>query len=318
MTGNEDVGQAMLEAAASAPSVHNTQPWHLTLTAAGLEVRADWSRQLHALDPTGRQLVMSCGAAVDHAAVTAAALGHGVAVAEVPDPEQPDLLAVVSVTGEALVSPDAAALAEAIRRRHTYRDRFLDEPVPVDVLEALARAARDAGAWLDVVSNEDRLLQVEVLLTHATEEQVRNPEYVAELAFWTEQPAETGFGIPAANRDPAAGAGSNVAVRDFSAGQGTSPLAADEPPQVDHPSVVVLGTDGDDVRAQVQAGRALSRVLLTATAHGLAAQPLGQVTDTVAWRSRLTAVLALRGHAQLVLRVGWPQHDVPATPRKPT
>jgi len=307
------VQQAMLEAARHAPSVHNTQPWQLLLTEDGaLEVRADRSRQLQTLDPSGRQLVMSCGAAIDHAAVAASALGREVTVEVLPEPS---LLGRVTVSGEVAPSDETRALADAIGRRHTYRDRFLDEPVPADFLDRLRDAAHETGAWLDVVSNEDRLLQLEVLLTHATEEQLHDPDYVAELAFWTEQPAASGFGIPAANRDPVAGAGSNVAVRDFSAGRIHDDGGADDPPRVDHPAVVILGTDGDEVLDQVQAGRALSRLLLTATAHGFAAQPLGQVTDTVAWRSRLSSVMALRGHPQLALRLGRPQHDVPPTPR---
>jgi len=40
--------------AARAPSVHNTQPWWFHPGPAGLELHADRSRQLTAVDPDGR------------------------------------------------------------------------------------------------------------------------------------------------------------------------------------------------------------------------------------------------------------------------
>ena len=52
-----------------APSVHNTQPWRFVISRGVLEIRADWTRKLRILDPSGRQLLISCGSSV--------ALGHG-------------------------------------------------------------------------------------------------------------------------------------------------------------------------------------------------------------------------------------------------
>lgn len=47
-----------------APSVHNTQPWGFELGSDGLSIRTDPSRRLHVLDPTGRQMTISCGCAL--------------------------------------------------------------------------------------------------------------------------------------------------------------------------------------------------------------------------------------------------------------
>jgi hypothetical protein len=53
-----------VERASLAPSVHNTQPWRFVVRPTVLELHADSDRQLRALDPTGRQLVISCGCAL--------------------------------------------------------------------------------------------------------------------------------------------------------------------------------------------------------------------------------------------------------------
>ena len=81
--------------AMKAPSVHNTQPWRIELQPDRLILRADRSRQLRALDPLGRELVLSVGAALLNARVALAARGWATAVERVPDPADGDLLAVV-------------------------------------------------------------------------------------------------------------------------------------------------------------------------------------------------------------------------------
>src|SRR4051794_15966274 len=53
-------------AAGAAPSVFNTQPWRWRIVADTVELRADRGRQLATLDPDGRMLTVSCGAALHH------------------------------------------------------------------------------------------------------------------------------------------------------------------------------------------------------------------------------------------------------------
>ncbi len=47
-----------------APSIHNTQPWRFEVHDGRLDVYADRSRGLPIIDPSGRQLAISCGAAI--------------------------------------------------------------------------------------------------------------------------------------------------------------------------------------------------------------------------------------------------------------
>ena len=54
----------IVEGATRAPSVHNTQPWLWRAHAHTLDLYADRSRRLGATDPEGRNLVISCGAAL--------------------------------------------------------------------------------------------------------------------------------------------------------------------------------------------------------------------------------------------------------------
>ena len=75
--------------ATRAPSVHNSQPWRFTATAEGVRIGRDHSRQLDVIDPTGRELLLSCGAALHHLTVAARALGITADV-ELMSPDQAD------------------------------------------------------------------------------------------------------------------------------------------------------------------------------------------------------------------------------------
>ena len=68
------------------------------------------------------------------------------------------------------------------------------------------------------------------------------------------------------------------------------------PPPVERPAVLLMGTTNDDRYAWLLAGRALGRLLLRATADGLAASPLTQALDLPATRRRMGAQLSLVGH----------------------
>ena len=60
--------------ACRAPSYHNSQPWRWVISAEGVQLFVDTDR-LVATDTSGRQAVISCGAALDHFRVAAAAAG---------------------------------------------------------------------------------------------------------------------------------------------------------------------------------------------------------------------------------------------------
>src|SRR3954470_23086439 len=119
-----------VEHALRAPSVHNTQPWRWRVDDADgvVELYADRGRHLSATDPDGRDLLISCGAALDHLVVALAHAGLRATTLRFPDPDNSRHLATVQVSGTG--DAEAAALFPAIHRRHTDRRRFSHRPVP--------------------------------------------------------------------------------------------------------------------------------------------------------------------------------------------
>src|SRR5205823_10175085 len=65
----------LVEVAARAPSVHNTQPWRFTVTGQAIDLYTDTSRQLLE-DPAGREMIISCGAALFGLRLAIRSLGY--------------------------------------------------------------------------------------------------------------------------------------------------------------------------------------------------------------------------------------------------
>lgn len=85
--------------ACRAPSIANSQPWRWRIGDETLELRADPSRQLTVAHPQGRLMTLSCGAALHHATVVLAGFGAAATVQRIDDPNDPDLLARLTLAG---------------------------------------------------------------------------------------------------------------------------------------------------------------------------------------------------------------------------
>jgi nitroreductase len=305
----------VVAAAVRAPSIHNTQPWRFTAASDRLDVHLDRARALPVLDPTGRQQVISCGVAVEFAAVALRAAGVEAEVELLPDAGDPDHLAGVRVGAPRECTEQDRALAEAIDRRHTERAPFLPRAVPADLVDRLQAYAGQHGVWVKQISESEEEVATVFLVSRAEEMEQRDPEYVAELERWlrTDPAAVDGVPVDAVLSEDPATRPSNWLIRDFVVGSRGAHSAflpegaADAPPPtVERPTVVLLGTHSDDRAAWLLSGQALGRLLLMATAEGLAASPLTQALDWPSTRTRMRSRLSLVGYPQMLLRMGFP------------
>ncbi|MCB5169876.1 nitroreductase family protein [Streptomyces bambusae] len=304
--------------AVTAPSMHNAQPWKFVLRpAAGTaELYGDPARTLHRADPDHRALHIGCGAALFNLRVSAAAHGYGARVRLLPDRTDPWLLAAVDLTGPPGPDRALAALHPVLRRRHTSREPFGTEPVPAALLDGLAAAALLEGGRL-TVPDQWHTETVLGLVRDAEQYEETDPALQAETAAWTDRAqAGTGArrdGIPATAFGPRS-TGPKAAVRDFGRHRELPgrPWAAFER----RPQLALLSTDGDAPEDWLRAGQALERVLLRATADGLATSMTSQPLEWPQLRWTARDPLAGPAHVQMVVRLGFgPQGH--ATPRRP-
>jgi Nitroreductase family len=308
--------RAAIALANRAPSVHNSQPWRWRLGPSSVHLFADPGRALPATDPEGRDLRISCGAALHHLRVALLAAGWDARVHRLPDPARPLHLAALELR-RAEPDADDLALAAAIEARRSDRRLFSTWPVPGELLDDLVGAAAGQGALLRVLVRGGEWQAVTELAERAAVVQALTPELAQETAVWTGRGREAVEGVPAANV-PADPDGS-VPVRHFAAGtQAQSRLGTRES---DGTMLAVLATEQDSPLAQLQAGEAASAVLLAATHLGLATDPISQPLEVPEIRAELrTRLFGDRAQPQLLLRLGWAPvsaSPVPSTGRRP-
>jgi nitroreductase len=290
-----------------APSIHNTQPWRWVYRPGVLELYADRSRQLPALDPDGRSVLLSCGAALELARLGFAAAGWRTEVDRLPDPDRPDLLARIRPVARTEVDRSVVARAEAAERRHTERRPFLVDPVPDEAIRSLLTVATAPGMYAYAVQRADEQLDLAVVFSWADGVEMADPAYRAELAHWTRS-ADAPDGVPAA-AVPHVRAGAprhtDVPVRDFEAGiTGGQPLVdlVDE-----RPVYIVVFSTADDRAARLRAGEAYARISVEAERLGLGSSAMTQAVDLPSVRERFRMLMNWPDHPQMVLRVGHPR-----------
>ena len=317
----------VVAAATRAPSIHNTQPWLFVARGDILELHLDRERALPVLDPSGRQQIISCGVAVELALVALRGAGHEANAYLLPDPADPDHLANIQAGSLSEPSAGDRALVAAISDRHTVRAPFQAKAVPEELLTRLREEAEALDVWLKPITESEEEVATVFLISRAEEIEQGDPAYLEELERWmrTDPSAVDGVPVDAVPSEDPASRPSNWLIRDFVAGTreeqmfrpGGDPDAP--PPAVERPTVVLLGTGSDSRAAWLRSGRALGRVLLQATAAGLAASPLTQALDWPATRERLRERLRLVGYPQMLLRMGYPAPEtaVVASGRRP-
>jgi nitroreductase len=313
MTSGNEPGPVLrecLHAAIAAPSVHNTQPWLFQIRPGGVDVYADHRRALPVIDPHGRELLISVGAATLNLRV--AILAHGrIPIQQLwPDPHRPDLVARVTIGPHTTAPQTARQLAQAIPHRHTNRRPFSNICLPSDVLTELADAAAVEGATLLVADPELRPAILSLVRT-AENRWRHDPAYWNELATWTADQPTRRDGIPPAAFGPWS-ATQILPLRDFGLIQ---PLRGRHATDYEQPpTIVLLYTAGDSPHQWVRAGQALQRVLLTATIRGVATTPMTQPLEIPNLRDLLTDASS-GSVAHAILRLGYGPPGTPS-PRR--
>jgi hypothetical protein len=339
----EDAIRFAVEAAVWAPSVHNTQPWWFgsagqeRVSTAGwtmsrrISLHADVDRRLDVADPDGREMLISCGAALFTLQVAIRDLGHDPEVALLPDADRPSLLADVRFGRQLPRGEENTRLYRQIRRRRTHRGAFRADPVAPSLLSTLSREAGLEGAELRVIA-DDRARAALGALTEAAEHVQRGiPASVAEAARWAPRPGtaradgvhEHTYPRTPRRTDP------HFPMRDFSRGQGWGADHLDAPARPgDAPGngpgngpggepatgvVALLTTPGDRRTDWLRAGQALQRLLLRATADEVCAAFHTQALEVPELREFIRGRFCAGAHPQMLLRLG----HRPAAPAPP-
>jgi nitroreductase len=300
--------------AARAPSVHNTQPWCFAVSADAIELYADVSRQL-LVDADGREMHISCGAALYGLRLAVRSLGYLPEVELLPRSAGRRPLARVRLGPVAPMTADERKMLVAVPHRHTHRGPFEVGLLPAGLLARLRDDTRAEGATLTEIDPGPARKELMALVAASGRRQDHDPRSRAETWWWSRDvnglardgvPAHAFPAVP--GREPG-----QLPQRDFDLGRGVGLLSAGGPVP---PVTAVLSTHGDGQEDWLRVGQALHRLLLHAASHWVFAALNTQWLEDVATRTLIRDRLALPGAPQMLLALGI-SRTAHATARRP-
>lgn len=303
-----------MESAVRAPSVHNTQPWRWRFDGTRLHLYADADRLLAATDPLGRQLVISCGAMLGHVRTAFADRGWHTDTTRTPVPGREDHLAAIAFRPWADPPADIRGRASAIERRYSDRLPLRRPGHWTETLDVLRTLIAPHEVALDVLDDSARP-RLAAASRRFGDLRSLDLLYETELDWWAGHSGATD-GIP-----PTA----LVSDAEFDrVGVGrvfpSVPRSMRRAGLVDRSHLVVLTIAKSSVQQWLQAGEALSAVLLQCTAAGLATCALTNITELPPGRDLLGELIPHPGIPQVLIRIGTAPEvtePVPRTPRRP-
>jgi hypothetical protein len=322
----------LLNYAVLAPSILGTEPWSFHIADDSVLLHADPARRLPVTDPQGRELLISCGAALLNLRIAAASHAHDLNVTVFPDERQSGTIAKATL-GPGRASASDRQLRQAITMRRTNRGGFGMRPLPDGLAHRLTEAAQQEGGMISILSDPKAQSGMLELAAVARQAQLAAPAYRDELSHWVQKrmveardhdnearhrlglyPSPVAGSTPEPLRRPeldapsaagfarmlGSGAGS---LRDRAGGGGSFILA-------------LLATVSDSKEHWLMAGQALQRILLVAAAEGVSASYLNGPIETDKLRQRVVRAFHVKGSPQIMLQMGIGS-ERPPTPRRP-
>ncbi len=303
----EEIARFVVDAAVNAPSVHNTQPWWFYGADHEIGVHADDERRLPVADPEGREMMISCGAALFTSRLALRYIGVVPEVRVLPEPGLGTLVAKVNWTESVPPVDYERELFAQIQHRRTHRGGFDAKPLPEGIVSALMDEACKEGATLRLLAGAPQRNALAAVVEAGDYALRANAARAREESRWSPSPGSTRRdGVPATayparpdRIEP------NFPARDFAHGHGWGLPPADEG-QLPRSAglVAVLTTTSDRPEDWVAAGQALQRVLLFATACGLSAALHSQPLEISQLRDFIKVQFCDGTYPQMVVRIG--------------
>ena len=285
---------ALVAAGVLAANPHDTQPWLFQIRGETIDVLADLSRNLGAMDAYVREMHLGLGCAIENMAVAAGPNGFDAEVEPVAgslmslaERRAPVVAATVRLKSRALKPPDD--LYRAIPLRHT--NRYAYEPgraPPADWLAEARQTAADRGARLFVFEAGEDRRAFDAAVVEATQAIIADKSMIADSDRWfrssraeieahrdgptLEAAGLSFFALTYARLFPVSAETSHAAwltnTRDVQLA--SAPLTG-----------LIAVKDRYDREATIAAGRVWQRLHLSATVRGLALQPLNQPIEMI-------------------------------------
>lgn len=337
---------ALIPAAILAANPHNTQPWKFDVGTMHIDVFADVSRSLGAMDVFHREMFLGLGCALENLLLSARAKGYSYDVKLMPDPADENHAATVTFRSGSAAGAAVRQLFDEIPRRHTDRHGYdVSRDLGTDVRNAMQAVIQrepddlSRNVRLLLFAGEDERRVSSEAIVQATEFIVNDPDMLHASAAWGPrtwpeiQKLRDGITLDAAGLPPMIRVG----------GKMLPPLSHEEGhrmwlqatrekhcPTASAFGIIAVRNRYD--RAQsLEAGRLWQRLHLWASAEGISLHPMNQVIEVAdqelkrdldpVMNVKLAELCALRGASEISqatfhFRAGYPTSDVLPSPRR--
>lgn len=321
-----------VRAALLAASPHNTQPWRFELSAGRIDLWADTSRSLGAMDGRHREMYLGLGCALENLVIAARQHGREPQVTLLPDALDETHVATIDLTA---ALPAAQELYPAITERHTNRGRYLDADAPAGLEAALRAQVLEPEVGLTFVGTAAPKAAFRQGTIDATQAIVGDREMnEASHAWWRQTCSDIdthrdGMTLDATGQSSSIRfLGKVVSAPDADAA-GAYWIDLTKGQQTTASAFGVLATpDRDSRREQLVCGRVYQRLHLWATSQGLGVQPLNQMAERqdreqalglpLTFTTQLRQLLGSSAMgAQMLFRVGYAWDRATRSPRRP-
>lgn len=294
----EEIAHHLADAAVWAPPAYDTRPWWFAPRGSTVSVHADTERRREMTDPDGRQMYVSCGAALYALRLAVRNLDRVPEVRLPSDQRRPGLIADVHVGEERPAAGEERQMYAQIRRPHTHSGGFRPGGLPIGLLQTLRTHAYREQVSLRIVADPRARIALAALTEAAEQVQRLNPAHAGEAARRT--PVSTNAPEEARPHESAL-LDAEFAGCDYARGQGWGHVAE----QRDATGVVaMLLTDGDLRADWLCAGQALQRTLLCAGEHEVSAAFHGQALEVPELRAFIRTHFCDGAHPQMIMRLG--------------
>jgi hypothetical protein len=303
----EEIARFAIGAAIWAPSVHNTQPWRFGAQQGEISLYADPDRRLAVADPDGRQMMISCGAALFTVRLALRYRGYVPEAEVLPDPDRRMLVARIRWPRRVPPADYECALYRQVPSRRTHRGGFEDVELPERLLATLGQDAARHSAVLRIMDDGGRRAAVSAVVDAAESLLRLDVARSQEMARWASAPGSSRpDGVPtSAYAAQPEGTSPPFPGRDYAQGRGwgrgpSGPAAMSR----EAGTVGLLTTARDEPADWINAGQALQRLLLDAASCGAVAALHTQPLELPQLRDLLRTHLAGGSYPQMIIRLG--------------
>lgn len=300
----------LVQYAILAPSVRNSQPWKFAVVDDAIELSVDRSRARRTTDPELRELIISCGAALQHLCIAARKFGYGLDIDRVVE-DKPSRLAVVRLDGEKPPGDDDTILFYAIHKWLNVPQPFrARKRVPHELLDELGELANVDATWLYLARTAESRVPIAALVAEgdiaARHLEENRRKQLAQASHSKRRKSDKRSLFDAQKN---AGFISNYFHSFLRRPPGDAAEQARKQKSLAEaePVLAVLGTYENTPAAWLAAGEMLATVLLRSLAVGVRASFLNQAVEMPDLREKLVSSLKVTGYPQVLFRLGYPE-----------